>query len=126
MAEFEGQVKRDLNKRKFNRIFKQFCGTGGVEIGCPFFRLNNARKWVCTLFRLIPKPEGKRYKRVDACLNDEDPPIKKSYIVHCTQEHNHSIIAISENEVRKLFARNCGGSIIEIIEGAVIDYENII
>ena len=126
MAEFSGQVKRNKNKRKFNSKDKQYCGTGGIENGCPFFRLNNARIWVCTLFRLIPKLVGKQYERVSTCLNDDEPPTKKSFLIHYTTAHTHKIIATSEEEAKKIFMKEFDGTIKEIVEGEIIDYENLI
>ena len=125
---FLGQVKRALSERKFNTKDEQCCRTGGRGIGCPFFRLSKALRWVCTLYRSAPTftERTKRYERLSDCMKNKKPPKKKKYSIHCDKGEVCDVIAVSKEEAVEIYRNNHSGIIIKIIEGTVIKYENLI
>ena len=128
MDGFSGQVKRDLSERKFNSKDEQCCRTGGRVHGCPFFRLSGSLEWVCTLYRLSPQFNNrtKRYKRANACLKNKEPPTKKRYFIHYTTGHICEVVATSKEEAHEISSKSHKGSVENIEEGDVVEYENLV
>lgn len=125
---FRGQVKRELSERKFNIRDEQCCRTGGRGFGCPFFLLSKTLKWICTLYRLAPmfNERTKRYKRLDACMKNKEPPVKKKYSIHYEKGRVCEVTAVSEDEAKEIFKSNHSGIIKETIAGVVIRHENLV
>lgn len=131
-----GRVKRELCRRVFNSKNKYCCQTGGNRLGCPFFKMNKRKERICTLYRSALVFAGGRYKRLDNCLRDVEPPEKQEYLVSfvSTQERSEGevtnerlkckIIATSEEEARMVLEKQYGScSVVKITKLQNIDYE---
>ena len=127
MKKTSSKVERTLEQRKPCPVNSICCATGGtVNNGCPFFMLNGSMKWICTLYRLTLERYGTRYKRLNSCINDEAPPVKREYRV-CVEGWSRKVVAITREEAKILFLDNYPDeTIIKIVDGDIITHEYLI